>query len=75
MRSSLSHGISFCSLTSVNGALLIVAQIGYGAILAIMLHLGGAWLARTGRSQEMFDSTVIMVWVCLASYLWLQTDE
>jgi hypothetical protein len=35
----------------------------YGAILVIMLNLGGGWLARTGMSQEMLDSSVIMVWV------------
>ncbi|KAL7424243.1 hypothetical protein Q5752_001829 [Cryptotrichosporon argae] len=38
------------------------AFIAYAAILVIMLHLGGAWLARRGWSQEMLDSSVIMVW-------------
>ena len=39
------------------------AFIGYAAILVIMLNLGGEWLKRTGCSQEMLDSSVIMVWV------------
>jgi hypothetical protein len=39
------------------------AFIGYAAILVIMLNLGGNWLKRTGCSQEMLDSSVIMVWV------------
>ena len=39
------------------------AFIGYATILVIMLHLGGRWLERMGCSQEMLDSSVIMVWV------------
>lgn len=39
------------------------AFIGYAAILVIMLNLGGNWLAKVGCSQEMLDSSVIMVWV------------
>jgi len=31
--------------------------------LVIMLNLGGKWLERMGRSQELLDSSVIMVWV------------
>ncbi|WVW82859.1 hypothetical protein I302_104871 [Kwoniella bestiolae CBS 10118] len=38
------------------------AFIGYAAIMVIMLHVGHQWLERTGRSQEMLDSSVIMVW-------------
>ncbi|WWC69246.1 uncharacterized protein I206_103183 [Kwoniella pini CBS 10737] len=38
------------------------AFIGYAAIMVIMLQIGQKWLERTGRSQEMLDSTVIMVW-------------
>ncbi|KAL1411021.1 hypothetical protein Q8F55_001966 [Vanrija albida] len=38
------------------------AFIAYAAILVIMLNVGGAWLKRTGFSQEMLDSTVITVW-------------
>ncbi|WRT67344.1 uncharacterized protein IL334_004314 [Kwoniella shivajii] len=38
------------------------AFIGYAAIMVIMLQVGGKWLAKTGRSQEMLDSSVIMVW-------------
>lgn len=39
------------------------AFIGYAAILVIMLNVGGDWLKRRGCSQEMLDSSVIMVWV------------
>lgn len=39
------------------------AFIGYGAILVIMLNLGGEWLERRGCSQEMLDSSVITAWV------------
>ncbi|OCF55863.1 membrane protein [Kwoniella mangroviensis CBS 10435] len=38
------------------------AFIGYAAIMVIMLQVGHKWLERTGRSQEMLDSSVIMVW-------------
>ncbi|KAK9468295.1 hypothetical protein V1512DRAFT_234956 [Lipomyces arxii] len=38
------------------------AFIGYGCVLAIMMLVGQAWLARTGRSQEFFDSAVITAW-------------
>ncbi|WVF72001.1 hypothetical protein IAT40_006812 [Kwoniella sp. CBS 6097] len=38
------------------------AFIGYAAIMVIMLQIGHKWLERTGRSQEMLDSSVIMVW-------------
>ncbi|OXC69201.1 hypothetical protein AYX13_02146 [Cryptococcus neoformans] len=38
------------------------AFIGYGAILVIMLNLGGKWLERRGCSQEMLDSSVITAW-------------
>jgi hypothetical protein len=39
------------------------AFIGYAAILVIMLNVGGEWLKRRKCSQEMLDSSVIMVWV------------
>lgn len=63
---SLYHGIGFRESTcdarrrapEADGAL----QIGYATILLIMLHLGSAWLARTGKSQEYLDSWVIMLW-------------
>lgn len=41
------------------------AFIGYAAILVIMLNVGGDWLKKRGCSQEMLDSSVIMVWVGL----------
>jgi hypothetical protein len=36
--------------------------IAYGAVMAIMLLLGQAWLARRNKSQEFFDSAVIGAW-------------
>ena len=39
------------------------AFIGYGTILAIVLLAGEAWIKRTGRSQEWWDSCVITAWV------------
>lgn len=41
------------------------AFIAYAAILVIMLNVGGRWLEKVGCSQEMLDSSVIMVWVGL----------
>ncbi|KAJ2898512.1 hypothetical protein MKZ38_003862 [Zalerion maritima] len=42
--------------------------IAYGTILAIFLVCGQAWLARTGRSQEFFDSAVIAAWGCMTTF-------
>ena len=36
--------------------------IGYGIIMVIILFAGQAWLKRTGRSQEFWDSLVITIW-------------
>ena len=36
--------------------------IGYGIIMLIILFAGQAWLKRTGRSQEFWDSLVITIW-------------
>lgn len=47
------------------------AFIAYAAILVIMLNVGGAWLKRTGFSQEMLDSTVITVWVSWRRVRWV----
>jgi len=33
-----------------------------GILLAISMHVGGEWLRRKGKSQEWFDSWVIMLW-------------
>jgi len=42
------------------------AFIAYAVLLVIMLNFGGNWLQRMGCSQEILDSTVIMIWVrCL----------
>jgi hypothetical protein len=38
------------------------AFVGYGIILTIMMLVGQAWLRRTGRSQEFFDSALIAAW-------------
>jgi hypothetical protein len=44
------------------------AFIGYGIILTILLLVGQAWLRRTGRSQEFFDSLVIAAWGCVNTF-------
>ncbi|CCM02659.1 uncharacterized protein FIBRA_04763 [Fibroporia radiculosa] len=36
--------------------------IAYGTIMAIMLLVGEAWVRRSGRSPEWWDSWVIMLW-------------
>ncbi|EJC98147.1 uncharacterized protein FOMMEDRAFT_130141 [Fomitiporia mediterranea MF3/22] len=36
--------------------------IAYGIIMAILLIAGEAWIKRTGRSPEWWDSWVIMLW-------------
>ena len=44
------------------------AFIGYGIVMTIMLMVGQAWLRRTGRSQEFFDSIVIAAWGCVNTF-------
>ncbi|KAI9714739.1 MAG: hypothetical protein M1820_000028 [Bogoriella megaspora] len=44
------------------------AFIAYGIVLTILLLVGQAWLARTGRSQEFFDSVVIAAWGCVNTF-------
>jgi hypothetical protein len=44
------------------------AFIAYGIILIILLLVGQAWLRRTGRSQEFFDSLVIAAWGCVNTF-------
>ena len=44
------------------------AFIGYGITLTILLLVGQAWLKRTGRSQEFFDSIVIAAWGCVNTF-------
>ncbi|MCJ1310174.1 hypothetical protein MMC25_003835 [Agyrium rufum] len=44
------------------------AFIGYGIVLTILLLVGQAWLKRTGRSQEFFDSLVIAAWGCVNTF-------
>ncbi|KAI9277026.1 hypothetical protein BDA99DRAFT_494697 [Phascolomyces articulosus] len=36
--------------------------VGYGILLLLSLRVGGPWLLRRGKSQEWFDSWVIMLW-------------
>ena len=36
--------------------------IAYGILLAIVLLVGSEWIRSTGRSQEWFDSFVIVLW-------------
>ena len=44
------------------------AFIAYGIMLTILLLVGQAWLKRTGKSQEFFDSAVIAVWGCVNTF-------
>ncbi|CZT10431.1 hypothetical protein WAI453_012060 [Rhynchosporium graminicola] len=44
------------------------AFIGYGIILTLMMLVGQAWLKRTGRSQEFFDSALIAAWGCVNTF-------
>ncbi|KAL5121745.1 hypothetical protein ACEQ8H_000432 [Pleosporales sp. CAS-2024a] len=44
------------------------AFIAYGIVLIILLLVGQAWLRRTGRSQEFFDSLVIATWGCVNTF-------
>ncbi|KAI9746638.1 MAG: hypothetical protein M1818_000352 [Claussenomyces sp. TS43310] len=57
------------------------AFIGYAIIMTIMLLVGQAWLRRTGRSQEFFDSVVIAAWGCVNTFTehrwgkaWVEND-
>ncbi|KAH8733146.1 hypothetical protein GQ44DRAFT_696981 [Phaeosphaeriaceae sp. PMI808] len=44
------------------------AFIAYGILLVILLLVGQAWLKRTGRNQEFFDSLVIAAWGCVNTF-------
>jgi hypothetical protein len=44
------------------------AFIGYGILLTIVMLVGQAWLKRTGRSQEFFDSAIIAAWGCVNTF-------
>ncbi|OBT79742.1 hypothetical protein VF21_01382 [Pseudogymnoascus sp. 05NY08] len=57
------------------------AFIAYGIIMMIMLLVGQAWLRRSGRSQEFFDSAVIAAWGCVNTFTehrwggaWVEND-
>jgi hypothetical protein len=36
--------------------------VAYGILLLLSLRVGGPWLLRNGKSQEWYDSWVIMLW-------------
>lgn len=44
------------------------AFIGYGIIMTMMLLVGQAWIRKTGKSQEFFDSVVIALWGCVNTF-------
>jgi hypothetical protein len=44
------------------------AFIGYGIVLILILLVGQAWLRRSGRSQEFFDSALIAAWGCVNTF-------
>jgi hypothetical protein len=44
------------------------AFIGYGIVMTILLMVGQAWLRRTGKSQEFFDSIIIAAWGCVNTF-------
>ena len=44
------------------------AFIAYGIVLTILLLNGQALLARSGRSQEFWDSLVIAIWGCINTF-------
>jgi len=44
------------------------AFIGYGILLTIIMLVGQAWIKRTGRSQEFFDSALIAAWGCVNTF-------
>lgn len=57
------------------------AFIGYGIILTLMMLVGQAWLRRSGRSQEFFDSLIIAAWGCVNTFTehrwggaWVEND-
>ena len=44
------------------------AFIGYGIVLTMILLVGQAWLARTQKSQEFYDSMLIAAWGCVNTF-------
>lgn len=44
------------------------AFIGYAILLTIIMLVGQAWLKKTGRSQEFFDSSLIAAWGCVNTF-------
>lgn len=44
------------------------AFIGYGIVMTLLLLNGQPFLARTGRSQEFWDSLIIALWGCVNTF-------
>lgn len=44
------------------------AFVAYGIVLTLLLLNGQAFLARTGRSQEFWDSLIIALWGCVNTF-------
>ncbi|KAK4501198.1 hypothetical protein PRZ48_007005 [Zasmidium cellare] len=44
------------------------AFIAYGIVLTLLLLNGQPFLARTGRSQEFWDSSIIALWGCINTF-------
>ncbi|KAL7276822.1 hypothetical protein RUND412_000163 [Rhizina undulata] len=42
--------------------------IAYGIIMSIMMLVGQAWLRRTSKSQEFWDSLIIGIWGCINTF-------
>lgn len=44
------------------------AFIAYGIVLTSLMLCGQGWLARSGRSQEFYDSLIIAIWGCVNTF-------
>lgn len=44
------------------------AFIGYGIVMTIILLVGQAWIRKSGKSQEFFDSILIALWGCVNTF-------
>lgn len=64
---------SECSDVYISAGLQGSGFIAYGTIMAILLLVGEAWVRRSGRSPEWWDSWVITLWVCQLPFLHLRT--
>ena len=73
-------GLGFCKADHTGQCLahFIMGSsfIAYGIIMVILLLVGQAWLRRSGRSQEFWDSGTIALWGCINTFTehrWGQT--